>query len=198
MPVWLEIVLACLTFLSTMILLGITWKYVRLTKQILKATNNPQILMFLRKREQSIYLCIQNVGTGYAMDVRFIGNLSFKPLSFKPEGGDLELKDIEPYKNGLDYLGSGQKFETLLFPDPNSSYEKILDAIAVRTKKPLEITAIYEDSTRTSYETHFKLDFSKWEDDQHFVTLTNDVSEVAEVLENINNTLRGQSNTVVN
>ena len=73
----------------------------------------------------------------------------------------------------------------------------------VRNHTRLSNVFQHKDSTRTSKgETYFKLDFSKWKEDQQnfsksqnyllrkFITLTTDVSEMAEALESINNTLR--------
>lgn len=182
MPVWLEIALACLTFLSTMILLGITWKYVRLTKQILQSTNKPKIMMFLRARKGRIYLCIQNIGVGYAMDVRFTGSLDFQP-GFEEK----QLKDIEPYKSGIDYFGSGHKIETFLFNNL-SSLDIITNALR-GLEKPLEITVTYKNSSQKQEDPYnFKLNFSEWNDSRHFIMPAYD--EISDALESINNTIR--------
>lgn len=51
---------------------------------MLKAANTPLIRMFLHTRRHNITLCVENIGTGFARDIKFTGDLSFKP--FNPKG----------------------------------------------------------------------------------------------------------------
>ena len=39
------------TAAATIVLVGITWWYARLTQEILKATNNPEVIMFLHSEK---------------------------------------------------------------------------------------------------------------------------------------------------
>ena len=78
---WIIASSAIVTALATVVLAIITWRYVRLTKEILKTSDKPEILIFLFPNEKSLYridLCIQNIGTGFASDVKFTGDLSFR------------------------------------------------------------------------------------------------------------------------
>ena len=108
---WLNTNSGALMVISAFLLAGITWWYVHLTRQLLKVTHKPEILVYLCPSEtyfNCINLCVQNVGTGLARDVKFTGNLSFSP------DNDLRLGEIGFIKKGIDYLGPGQKIEHFL------------------------------------------------------------------------------------
>ena len=118
MPSWLESTLkflndnsGAITALATVILVVITWWYVRLTKMMLKTSNTPVVRIFLHASESSITLCVENIGTGFAQDIKFKGDLSFKPT--QPSGAT--IGELNPFKDGIDYLGPGHKSETFLF-----------------------------------------------------------------------------------
>ena len=117
---------------ATVVLAFITLRYVRLTQEILKATNKPQVILYLHYDNQDVSLCVENIGTGYASDVNFEGSL----LSFKQMRLDgLTLEELEPFKSGINYLGSGYKIETYLFSSGQlSSIEKNLTILLLITK----------------------------------------------------------------
>ena len=81
---WLNENSGAITAIATLILVGITGWYVYLTRQMLKVANTPVIRMFLHARGNSISLCVENIGTGFARDIKFTGDLSFNP--FNPIG----------------------------------------------------------------------------------------------------------------
>ena len=142
---------AVATVIVTGILVYITSQYAKTTYQILRASDTPEILIFLFPDERSAYsinLCIQNIGTGFASDVRFAGDLSFKPFP-----GNIALNNIGVFKNGIDYLPSGKKIEILLF------YTTHIQTLPV---KFLNITVSYVDSMGKQCEDSFFLEFNKW------------------------------------
>ena len=100
-----------ITAIATLILVGITGWYVYLTRQMLKVSNTPVIRMFLHASEYSIFLCVENIGTGFARNIKFTGDLSFKPTSLNDNDSDKSLKELEPFKSGIPYLGAGHKRE---------------------------------------------------------------------------------------
>lgn len=70
--------------IATVVLARITSRYAKTTDEMLKAGDKPEILIYLFPGESSINfhnqtvthcinLCIQNVGTGYASDLKFRG-----------------------------------------------------------------------------------------------------------------------------
>ena len=163
---------------ATVVLAFITLRYVRLTQEILKATNKPEVIIFLREKDDSIILCIQNIGTGYASDVKFTGDLSFKPHA----SGDKTLEELEPFKSGINYLGPGHQIEGFLFPNlfPNN--------VGVRFNESLNITVVYKDSANTEYDKTFTFELQEWENVKHFISpqnseITSELKRIANILE---------------
>ena len=70
--------------------------------------------MFLHTRRNNITLCVENIGTGFARDIKFTGDLSFKTLNSIGES-KATLGELEPFKSGIEYLGPGHKVERFLF-----------------------------------------------------------------------------------
>ena len=173
---WITIITAIISTGTAVFLAIITWRYVRLTQDILKATNKPEVRLFFHYGENSVNLCVQNIGPGYASDIKFtfIGDRPFKP--YPP--GDKALRELEPYKNGIDYLGCGHKIETFLF-----STHDIPHKISVRFNHPMNITVTYKDSADTEYKKTFSFDFHDWENTKHFISPQSD--DTAKALEKI-------------
>ena len=111
---WLNANSGAITAIATLILVGITGWYVYLTRQMLKVANTPVIRMFLHTRRNNITLCVENIGTGFARDIKFTGDLSFKTLNSFGES-KATLGELEPFKSGIEYLGPGHKVERFLF-----------------------------------------------------------------------------------
>ena len=167
---------------ATVILAGITFWYVGLTKKILKSTNKPQIILFLRYEGGDVSLCIQNIGTGYASDMEFSGDLfSFKTIPAVSGDEGTLLKDLEPYKSGINYLGPGYKIDTFLFTGVGSSQV---------TRQTLNAAVSYKDSANRKEKEVFTFQFGDWEDESQFISPQNDdtsnrLGRIATVLESI-------------
>ena len=181
LPTWITIVTAIVTTGTTIALAFITWRYVRLTQEyvrltnaILKATNTPEVILYLYIYNfTSMVLCIQNIGTGYASNIKFTGDLSFKPTF-----GDVHLEEVEPFKNGIDYLGAGHKIDTTLFR---------LEEIPTIKKSPFDIIVSYRDSADIPYSKTFSFNFSDYSSTRQFYRPETD--DLGNVLERINRTL---------
>ena len=114
-----------ITALATALLAYITWRYVRLmktyvqltqenvqlTQEILKATNKPEVILYLSPEVGTMNLCIENIGVGYASNIKF--TVDYPPNQLSPSGVKFENSDI--CKNGIDYLGREHKEKVLLF-----------------------------------------------------------------------------------
>ena len=129
---WLNLNSGAITAIATAVLVFITAVYVYFTYRILRATNQPDITVYLRPHEASVnvvVLWIENAGTGVARNVRFTGDLSlgFKSITL--------IKDIGFLKNGIDVLGPGQKIEHCL--------GSILENPEALERAPFEITVTY-------------------------------------------------------
>ena len=163
-------VLPFVTAAATIVLVGITWWYVRLTQDILKASNNPVVILFLHYQNSGFKLCVENIGTGYASNIDFSGDLSFTPdlPDAKP------LRETEPYKNGIKYLGSGHKIETYLC---GWGYIETLQ------KRSFHIEVSYKDSRGTPDGETFFFDLGNWQDTSQFISPQTD--DVANAVENV-------------
>lgn len=168
-----------ITALATVILVIITYWYARMTNKMVKALNNSEILINLQPDDKNpccINLCIQNIGTGAASELKFKGDLSFRPALYKLE----PLSERGILKNGIDYLGPGKKLEIFLF------YSQHMFQHVYGTNKPIsehsiDITVKYKDTTNRKKEKSFLLTFDKWE---KYGDFENDpVSQIARTLD---------------
>ena len=144
-----------ITAIATVVLTVITFWYVWLTRKILKSNNQPEVLVYLFPSEGYSYqinLNIQNIGTGFASDIRFlydsslISNASFLNNPFE---------ELKLFKSGIDYLGPGKKIDLGLFSTHSMGDLK---------NQTLNISVSYKDAMNESYKETFILDFSKWVD----------------------------------
>lgn len=143
-----------ITGIATVVLVIITWRYVRLTGELLKATYKPEIIIYpdVERRHDHLtlhnkYICVENVGTGVARKVKFGGDLGFNIKDGK------RLNQIDFIQNGIDTLAPGQKRRAVLisFKDPMDEQYK-----------PVMITVVCKDSRGGSHDGEFTLDFNDW------------------------------------
>ena len=178
-----------ITAFATLLLAGITYWYVRLmqkyvrvtqenvqlTQEILKAANKPEIILYLSPEVGVMNLCIENIGIGYALNIKFTVDYSRNPTP--PSAEMFENSDI--CKNGIGYLGQAHKEKVLLF---------FLDDMPNLPKHLFNITATYKDSADTEHKKTFKFEIGNWKNISQF--RTPQVSDVALALQNINETLK--------
>lgn len=140
-----------ITGIATVVLVIITGIYAYFTWRLLKATNQPEIVVSLRPHEAHInvvMLYVENVGTGVARKVRFTGELS---SSFD---GKVALSDIGFVKNGIDVLGPGQKIQHFL--------ASALEKWDLLNQASPEITVTYKGPVKYKYKRTFHLNFGEW------------------------------------
>ena len=140
-----------------------------------EASNTPVVRIFLHASGFSITLCVENIGTGFAQDIKFKGDLSFKPT----EPGEATIGELNPFKDGIDYLGPGHKSETFLF------HRGELTQLPNHT---FPITVTYKDLAGFKDEKTFTFEIGNWENtDQfgspHTDSVANAVERVAQQLE---------------
>lgn len=159
-----SVISACITVVATVVLAGITFWYVQLTREILKASDTPEVRIFLAQTYQgytyqgdytfTIDLCIENIGTGSARDIIFSGDF----MSIRTQH-DKALEEYADIKNGRRHLGSGRQIRIPLLFEYNQSdfpariYKAIVD---------------YKDSTGKEHCRGFDIDFAKIEDYSQF------------------------------
>ena len=138
--------------IATVVLVGITGYYAYLTRRLLKANDIPEIAISLCPHEAylpCVMLCIENIGTGAARKLEFQTDLSFSA------DGETALEEVGFLRDGIDYLGPGQKIEHFLV--------SVLGKLDDLKKTPLEICVTYTDSVKSAYQRAFHLDFGEYE-----------------------------------
>ncbi len=171
---WLNANSGVVIGIATIVLVGITGYYAYLTRRMLEANNTPEIAISLRPHEAYIHcvmLCIENIGTGAARNIKFQTDLSFKP------DGDRALGEAGFLKKGIGYLGPGQKIEHFLV--------SVIGKLDELKNTPLEFKVTYTDVVKQKhkYEHTFHLDFGE---DEGLATIgKSPLYEIAEAVKDI-------------
>ena len=152
---WLNAISGTLTGITTFILVLITLWYIHLTRQLLKTTYRPEIVIYLRASSvprpiRSLayvtQFCVKNVGVGLARRVRFGGDLQIENPILR--NGSL-LTGVDFLSEGIDALAPGEERTC------QSSYEESDEQEKLR----LVVTVTYEDSLGNPYDARFLLNF---------------------------------------
>ena len=182
---WLESIInflndnsGAITAIATVILVGITGWYVYLTRQMLKVANTPVIRMFLHARGHTIFLCVENIGTGFARNIKFTGDLSFKPTYWNDNSRDKPLKELEPFKSGIPFLGAGHKQERIII-----STGEFGDS----PKHAFDIIVTYNDLGIAKEDKTFSFEIGNWDNTDQFGSPHTD--EVATAVERVSRNL---------
>ena len=147
---------------ATITLAIITWRYVKATERYTKATeemlknsNIPEIQVSLTNKIQSynistIDFCVQNIGTGFAYDIKFSGDFT----SLQPQTSNEPLSEYPIIKNGISHLAPVKRYQIPIIWQP------LKLSLPERT---YDVGVTYRDSADTEHKKHFCLDFTKYE-----------------------------------
>ena len=158
---WISLhIMEILTFLLvciTGVYAFLTWRYVRLTKDILEenrlmrlGAQKPIIAIYLRSEttnHTSVYLCVENIGVGAAYSVEFDTDLSFRLDATRSLGGEVRILE-----RGLRYFPPGKQREFRLSHGSYPEHNELM-------QRQLEIATAYKDSVDKEYDECFCLDF---------------------------------------
>lgn len=192
---WLETLIdflnensGAITGVATVVLVAITWWYVRLTKLMLKSANTPVIRLFLHDSENHVTLCIENIGPGFACDITFTGDLSFKTANRLTTTKGKPLKELEPFKSGISYLGPGHKIETDLFHWVDAENQP---------EHKFDIKVTYKDLANIPDHKTFTFEIGNWNNTNQFSyphtdDTANAIEKVARQLERMERQRSGQ------
>ena len=156
---WISLhIMEILTFLLvciTGVYAFLTWRYVRLTNRLIKATTNtPKIAIYLGRenaRTGSDMLCVENIGTGPAYDIWFKTDLSFLIYGSNDPAGKT-LKEVGFLRDGINYLPpGGKRIRSLSLSHRLNELEET----------PLNISVTYKDSEKKEHSDYFCLDFGE-------------------------------------
>ena len=150
---WMNSNSGAITAIFTAVLAVVTIVYVWLTSRILRAMNQPEIMVSLRPSGAYEYIAVlrvENVGTGVARNVKFMGDLS------RSVDGKTKLKEIGFVKNGIAVFGPGQNVDHYFFGT--------LEIPEALKPVPFELIVTYSDSSEHHKNRRtFRLDFSECE-----------------------------------
>jgi hypothetical protein len=156
---WLTLIVGTVVAIATVSLAYITWQYVLLTRQTLKATYKPKVIIRLLRGnlhihdenfgDYEIILCVKNVGPGVARKIEFGDRDN---LSFAPYGGE-SFENVNFLKYGIDLLAPGdeRRHNKPIVPNPHGDLNQLTVAL----------TVTYEDSDGTKYSEPFPLNFAE-------------------------------------
>ena len=115
--------------IATVVLVIITAIYAVLTGLLVRATNTPEIAIYLKVDSGDYYLCVENVGTGGARDLEF-SDIIFEFNKETP------LERILYLQKGIKYLAPGNlmrdKIRLSRTNNDNEEFDKALIGIKVK------------------------------------------------------------------
>ena len=132
-----------------------TNRYVKIADETLRASDTPKVQVSLINQIQSsdvwtVDFCVQNIGTGFAYDIKFTGDLS----SLYPQTSRESLAEYPIIKNGISHLGPGKRYQIPLF------WQVRKGDLPERT---FDVDVTYKDSAGTPHKEEYCLDFAKYE-----------------------------------
>ena len=145
---------------TTIVLAIITYRYVKATERYVKianetfrASDTPKVQVSLINQMQStdfwtVDFCVQNIGTGFAYDIKFIGDLP----ALHPQLSRQALAEYPIIKNGISHLGPGKRYQIpIIWKDLKLN----------PPERTFNVGVTYRDSTGTRHKEAYCLDFTK-------------------------------------
>lgn len=148
--------------IATVVLVVVTLFYLLETRQIrktsqemLRVSNTPDIQVSIlceyMSEKLSVYdLCIQNIGTGFAYDVKFSGSFT----TVHPHFANDLLGEYDIIKDGISHLGPAKRYQFPIFWEVEGVKLDIPEEIYV-------VNVSYMDSVQNPKNGTFHLDFTK-------------------------------------
>ena len=161
-PTWIIAISAIITAAATLTLAWITSRYAQATDryaktadETLRASDTPKVQVSLINQIQTydvwtVDFCVQNIGTGFAYDIKFSGDLS----SLRPQTSKESLAEYPIIKNGISHLGPGKRYQipiiwqSLKMDLPESTFD---------------VGVTYKDSANNEHPEQFRLNFTQFE-----------------------------------
>ena len=167
---WLNSNSGMIAIVAIVVLAIIGGWYLYSRRRLLKIANEsenigkpekPEIVVFLRPHAscvQCLMLCIENIGTGTAYNVRFGTGTSPTAPFITPSSnfGDVRLlKENNFLQKGIGCFGTGQQIEQFLM--------NLIGGLPEELKQPLQLSVTYTDSLNHPYDNRYTLDFGEFE-----------------------------------
>ncbi|HEY0554727.1 MAG TPA: hypothetical protein VGG20_10705 [Thermoanaerobaculia bacterium] len=156
---WLEVNSGAVAALSSVLLTVITIVYVYLTGRLVKESQEmraailqPELAIYLHPLEGSpnfIILRIENVGAGPARKIQLKTDRPFETAHTK------DLREVGIFRKGISYLAPRQRIDHFLV--------SVIGKLEELVKRPLLISASYNDAAGKAHTQEFVLDFGEME-----------------------------------
>ena len=173
----MEFLMECLKWIdrrmiaiATVVLVGITWRYVRLTRETLEEnrqirldTQKPEIAITvsgIQAYQQSrsgfptaiVSLCVENIGQGPATNVEFDIDCNFRVP------GHESIRKTDFVEHGIGYLQPRDRKQCRFFSINPDGYDELIQT-------PLNIKMTYKDSLHKEYTVCRRINFREHEDE---------------------------------
>jgi hypothetical protein len=172
--------------LATVVYAILTWKLVSETRKMREVQTEPKISATIQSDERYINwinLIIQNIGLGYAYNLKFELDPDFEDQN-TPDVENVDeyfkLSEVGFIKNGLPFFAPSQKIQFFL--------TNLAEDFKKKLETPFKIKITYENSIHRSYSDSYLIDFSQ----QRRLNQVGKppIYEISKKLEDINNTLK--------
>lgn len=190
-----------ITIITTIVLVCITAWYTKLTRILVKNSNIPHIVIYLYtdRDRGTLYLCIENVGNGFAHDIKFSTDAKLIPYDIR-NPYNLSLGEMEPLKSGISYLNSGNidMIHICLWPylayrskEEIEHHKKEIKRISnqVNAEEPFHIKVDYKDLSNSKKSQTFYFHIGNKEYNSQFSKPRSADANIAEELQKINGIL---------
>ena len=168
---WVHIFSVVITTVATVVLAAFNIKYVRLVRKMLISAHRPEIIVDykwnkfteggLSNDDFIMHLYVKNVGRGTAYNIEFIYDKSYElPI---PIVGFLDrtLDEIKFLRDGISILEQGGERTEMAFGGNEAKFNALKQFWAHQKKHTTDITVIYEDSEKVSYQQTLTIDFCR-------------------------------------
>ncbi|MCE2399500.1 hypothetical protein J4G08_01290 [Candidatus Poribacteria bacterium] len=169
---WVNILSVVITTVATVVLAFFNIKYVRLVRKMLITSHRPEIIVGynwnkfenggLKDNDFRMFLYVKNVGRGAAYNIEFIYDKSYElPILGAEFPPNRTLDEIKVLQDGISILEQGGKRTEIAFGGNTFKFNSLKQFWEKEEKHATNITVIYEDSEKVSYNQTLTIDFCR-------------------------------------
>ncbi len=175
-----------LSFLATLVLVFITYMYVKLTSKLVSAQTAPRLMINIEMvlgsgGRPKIQLILQNAGQSPAYNIKFHIN----PENYEYENGNRVI-DLEKIRTGIPFLGSGQR--TTLYYGEASSLRQ--------TDELVDINVEFNDEGNKKYNVLHRINFRMADKDYTLRDIAGALGEIGSEISMLSLAMRSVINSI--
>ena len=168
---WANILSVVITTVATVVLAVFNIKYVRLVRKMLISSHRPEIIVAynwnkfreggLSNDDFIMHLYVKNVGRGAAYNIEFIYDKSYELPILETGFPNRILDEIKFLQDGVSILEQGGERTEIAFGGNTVNFNILKQYWEKEEKHTTNITVIYEDSEKVSYNQTLTIDFCR-------------------------------------